>query len=81
MDDIPGRTPDSAPAEVQDNTAEERDPLTLERTASTTEELEEKEFDVFTSIPGWMKEAEWPEFGCDAIDRACPLEFTVAARQ
>ncbi|CAD6568545.1 MAG: hypothetical protein ASARMPRED_001856 [Alectoria sarmentosa] len=79
-DDIPGRTPYSPPAEVQDNFAEERYPLTLKRTAPTAEEPDEKEFDVFTGTPGWIKEAEWPEFGCDAIDRARPLEFTVAAR-
>ncbi len=81
LDDSTGRTPRSAPAKIRSNIAEERYPLTLERTASTADGLEQAEFDVFTGIPGWIEEAEWPSFGCNAIDRAWPLEFTVAARQ
>ena len=81
VDDSIGRTPRSASANIRSNTAEERYPLTLERTASTADELQQAEFEVFTGIPGWIEEAEWPSFGCNAIDRAWPLEFTVAARE
>ena len=81
VDDSPERTPRSAPAKIQSNTVEEHYPLTLERKATTAEELERAEFSVYTGIPGWIKEAEWPSFRCNAIDRAWPLEITVAARQ
>lgn len=73
--------PRSAPAKIQSNTAEERYPLTLERTATIVKKLERAEYSVYTRIPGWIEEAEWPSFGCDAIDRAWPLEITVAARR
>ena len=36
---------------------------------------------MFTGIPGWTEEADWSSFGCNAIDRAWLLEFTVAARR
>lgn len=47
-----GRTPRSAAAKIRSNTAEERYPLTLERTASTADELERAEFDVVHGYSG-----------------------------
>ncbi|CAF9937188.1 hypothetical protein IMSHALPRED_011054 [Imshaugia aleurites] len=57
LGDFTGRTPRSPPAKIRSNTAEKRYPLTLERTASTADELEQAECDVFTGIPGWIEEA------------------------
>lgn len=34
-----------------------------------------------TTISGSRQAAEWPSFKCNAVDRAWPLEFIVAARQ